>query len=113
MCSIYVVPPFHDPPPHTSARASFTLHPRLVQGPLVTGIGKKYKKSGVQVSLRWQVQQGIPVIPKSSNPAHLAENLDMFSWKLSVEDNDALTQAIAPPVCGGGDNKTSGDCAIP
>jgi len=80
---------------------------------LVTSIGKKYNKSGAQVSLKWQVQQGIPVIPKSANAAHLAANFDLFGWSLDAKDFGALTQAISPPVCGGGDNKTSGDCSIP
>jgi len=48
----------------------------LVDGPLVTGIGKRYGKSGAQVSLKWAVQQGIPVVPKSRDAPHLAENLE-------------------------------------
>jgi len=85
----------------------------LISGDLVTSIGKKYNKTGAQVSLKWQVQQGIPVIPKSAKPAHLTENLDMFDWSLDAADFGALTQAVSPPVCGGGDKKTSGDCSIP
>ena len=40
--------------------------PELITGELVTSIGAKYGKSGAQVSLKWQVMQGIPVIPKAS-----------------------------------------------
>lgn len=85
----------------------------LITGELVTSIGKKYGKSGAQVSLKWQVQQGIPVIPKSDNEEHIIANAQLFDWELSAEDMVALTQAKSPPVTGGGDNLTSGDCAIP
>ena len=66
------------------------------------------------MALKWQVQQLIPVIPKSGNAEHLKQNLDLFGdWQLSQEDFAALTQAASPPVTGGGDNVTSGDCGIP
>jgi len=84
----------------------------LVSGSMVSEIGKKYNKSGAQVSLRWQVQQGIPVIPKSSDKAHMLENADLFSWVLSDEDMETLTNAEVPPVTGGGGDGTSGDCGI-
>jgi len=88
-------------------------HAALISGDLVTSIGAKYGKSGAQVSLKWAVQQGIPVVPKSSNPAHLKENLDLFDFTLSDEDMHALSSATSPPVTGGGDGKTSGDCGVP
>jgi diketogulonate reductase-like aldo/keto reductase len=83
----------------------------LINGSLVTGIGKKHGKSGAQVSLRWQVQQGIPVIPKTDSPKHLAENLDLFTWSLTESEMAALTAAKSPAVAGAGDG-TSGDCTI-
>jgi diketogulonate reductase-like aldo/keto reductase len=52
-------------------------------------------------------------VPKSSNPAHLKENLDLFDFTLSDEDMHALSSATSPPVTGGGDGKTSGDCGVP
>ena len=55
-----------------------------------------------------QVQQNIPVIPKSQDPKYQAQDLDLFGWELSKEDFDALTAAVTPPVTGGGDGKTSG-----
>lgn len=87
----------------------------LITGKLVTGIGKKYGKSGAQVALKWQVQQGIPVIPKTSNPTHMEQNIDLFSWDLSKEDFDALTAAIVPAVAGApgpGGVPVSGDCGV-
>ena len=73
----------------------------------------RYNKTGAQVSLKWQVQQGIPVIPKTNNKEHLEQNIALFGWELSKEDMDTLTSATSPPVSGGGDGLTSGDCAMP
>ena len=95
------------------APASCTYNRDLIAGPLVTGIGQKYGRTGAQVALRWQVQQGIPVIPKSHSRQHLRDNIDLFDWELSPEDMRALSEARSPPVTGGGDGLTSGDCAIP
>lgn len=89
-----------------------TMNRELLTGDLVTSIGAKYNKTGAQVSLRWQVQQHIPVIPKSGNPVHLAQNIDLFSWELSEDDMHTLTSATSPPV-GGVDGKISGDCGLP
>jgi diketogulonate reductase-like aldo/keto reductase len=38
------------------------------------------------VALRWLVQQGVIPLPRSSNPAHAAENLDLFGFRLSDEE---------------------------
>ncbi|CAJ1461231.1 unnamed protein product [Effrenium voratum] len=84
----------------------------LLTGPLVTGIGKKYNKSGPQVALRWLVQQGIPVIPKSSNAKHQKENGDIFDFELSEQDMAQLTAATSPAVGGGPSPTDSGDCGV-
>jgi len=85
----------------------------LINGPLVTGIGAKYGKSGAQVSLKWAVQQGIPVVPKSSDPLHLAQNLDLFgSWTLSAQDMQVLNSQNSPPPALHLQPPRSGDCDI-
>ena len=69
--------------------------PELISGELVTSIGAKYGKTGPQVSLRWLVQNGVPVAQESTNREHLAKNLDIFDWSLSDDDMaslDAVTQ---------------------
>jgi len=85
----------------------------LLTGSMVTGIGARLGKTGAQVSLRWQVQQGIPVCPKTDNSEHLAQNLDLFDWKLSDADMKLLTDAQTPVAAGGGGDGTSGDCGLP
>lgn len=50
---------------------------------VLTRIGKAHKKSAAQVSLRWLVQQGVVVIPRTSKVERLAENLAVFDFALS------------------------------
>jgi len=87
----------------------------LINGKLVTSIGAAHNKTGAQVSLKWLVQQGIPVIPKSSVESHLKENIDLFDWELTQSEMDALSAASTPAVAGGdpGPPATSGDCTLP
>jgi diketogulonate reductase-like aldo/keto reductase/alkylhydroperoxidase/carboxymuconolactone decarboxylase family protein YurZ len=49
-------------------------------------IGAKYDKSVAQVILRWHVQRGVCVFPKSTNKAHIEENIDIFDFTLNDED---------------------------
>lgn len=52
----------------------------------VKEIAAAHVKSPAQVVLRWGVQRGTAVIPKTSNPKRLAENIDLFEFELSVEE---------------------------
>jgi len=54
-------------------------------------IGKKYNKTVAQVSLRWHFQRGIIAIPRSSQKAHIAENLDIFDFTLEDSDMTAIS----------------------
>jgi len=84
----------------------------LFNGDLVTKIGKAHGKAGAQVSLRWLVQQGIPVIPKSSNPAHIKQNMEIFDFNLTADEMAQLTASTSPAVGGGPSATDSGDCSI-
>lgn len=55
-------------------------------------IGKKYNKSPAQIALRFLVQRGIAVIPKSSKESRLMENIDIFDFKLTHEDIETIKQ---------------------
>ncbi|NCB91111.1 MAG: aldo/keto reductase [Clostridia bacterium] len=46
-------------------------------------IGKKYGKNPAQIGLRWMVQKGISVIPKSSQPEHIQSNSEIFDFELT------------------------------
>ena len=58
----------------------------LLQEKSLKEIGEKYSKTAAQVVLRWNIERGLIVIPKSSNPKRQAENLDVFDFSLTVED---------------------------
>ncbi|MHC5372521.1 aldo/keto reductase [Enterococcus sp. LJL120] len=51
--------------------------------PLLFEIGEKYQKTPAQIALRWQIQSGVPVIPKSVKPNHLQENYEIFDFQLT------------------------------
>jgi len=55
-------------------------------------IGKKYNKSNAQVCLRWHYQRGIVAIPRSSQKAHMIENLDIFDFELSKSDMQTISK---------------------
>jgi len=80
----------------------------LITGPLVTEIGQAHNVTGAQVALKWAVQQGVPVVPKSSNPKHQASDFDLFSFTLTDAEMARLTAATTPAT--GAD--ASGDCDV-
>ena len=54
--------------------------------PVLTKIGQKYGKSAAQVALRWNVQRGVTVIPKSVHKERMEQNIDIWDFTLSGED---------------------------
>lgn len=58
----------------------------IVKSELLAGIGQKYGKSAAQVALRWLTQRGIVAIPKSSHKERMAQNLNIFDFKLTPEE---------------------------
>ena len=58
--------------------------------PVLTSIGRKYGKSAAQVALRWNLQRGVVVIPKSVHAERIRENLDVFDFALTDEDMAAI-----------------------
>src|SRR5438046_2723562 len=53
---------------------------------VVTDAARRHKKTAAQIVLRWGVQRGTAVIPKTSNPVRLVENLAIFDFALSDEE---------------------------
>lgn len=60
--------------------------------PTLAAIGHRYAKTPAQVMLRWHLQQGRSAIPKSTKPARIAENFDVFDFSLSDAELAAIDQ---------------------
>lgn len=60
------------------------------QDETIVNIGKKYGKTAAQVMLRWNIQRGVIVLPKSVHKERMAENLDIFDFRLSDEDMNKI-----------------------
>ena len=58
--------------------------------PVVHEIAEKHGKTTAQVLLRYNVQRGISVIPKSGKPSRQRENLDLFNFTLTEEDMETI-----------------------
>jgi D-xylose reductase len=65
--------------------------PSLLTHPTIKSIAQAHSKTPAQVLLRWATQRGIIVIPKSSNPARLAENLNSTDFDLTEEEIASIT----------------------
>ncbi len=62
----------------------------LFENETLKTIGKRYGKTTAQVMLRWHIQRGVVVIPKSVHYERMAENFDVFDFTLSNEDMTAI-----------------------
>jgi diketogulonate reductase-like aldo/keto reductase len=63
---------------------------KLLENPAITSVAAAHGKSPAQVLIRWSLQLGNVVIPRSSNPARIAENADVFDFELTPEQMDSL-----------------------
>ena len=70
--------------PFAEGRNGFFTNETLIK------IGKKYCKIGPQVALRYLLDRGVIIIPKSIHKERMAENLNIFDFKLSQDDLDLL-----------------------
>lgn len=58
--------------------------------PILLEIAKKYEKTPAQVILRWNVQQGVIVIPKSVHAERMAENQNIWDFELDIQDMEKI-----------------------
>lgn len=61
-------------------------HGQKLEDPRITQLAKKYNKSNAQILIRWSLQAGHVVIPKSKNPDRIRENADVYDFVLSDSD---------------------------
>lgn len=64
----------------------------LFENPVLTAIGKKYGKTSAQVMLRWNIQRGVVVLPKSTHIERMEQNFNIFDFTLSDEDMTAISK---------------------
>ena len=73
------------------AWASFTEGRRnIFAEPVLAEAGRRHGKTAAQTALRYLVENGIPVLPKSAHRERLRENLDIFNFSLTAEDRRAI-----------------------
>ncbi|MFJ9863146.1 aldo/keto reductase [Streptomyces sp. NPDC101165] len=93
--------------PHLQQRAARSLHSEqgvrteawsplgqgkgLLEVPAIVAIGQKHNRTPAQVVLRWHIQLGNVVIPKSVTPSRIKENIDVFDFSLDDEDLAAIS----------------------
>jgi diketogulonate reductase-like aldo/keto reductase len=63
---------------------------RTAEDPVLRRIGEDHGKTGAQVALRWLIQRGTVPLPRSSNPAHAEENLNVFDFHLSPDEMERI-----------------------
>lgn len=68
----------------------------IFDNPTIKQLSDKYNKSAAQIILRWHIQEGTIAIPKSVTPSRIAENFNIFDFKLSEEDMYLISQLDQP-----------------
>ncbi len=63
----------------------------LFEDSILSEIGAKYNKTTAQVMLRWHIQRGIAVIPKTTHADRMKENFEVFDFKLSDDDMNRIS----------------------
>ena len=66
------------------------VHTSTLEDPTIVKIARAHHKSAAQVMLRWHIQQGRQVIPKSTKPHRIAENFDVFDFELGADELAAI-----------------------
>jgi 2,5-diketo-D-gluconate reductase B len=64
---------------------------RILHHPIIQDVAHKYGRTPAQICLRWALQKGAVVIPKTSSETRLKENMDIFDWALSQADMQRLS----------------------
>jgi diketogulonate reductase-like aldo/keto reductase len=62
----------------------------VMQDPVIAALAGRHGKTPAQVMLRWHLQRGRSAIPKSTNPARIAENFDVFDFELTGDELDRI-----------------------
>lgn len=63
----------------------------LFENATLKEIGEKYKKTTAQIMLRWHIQRGVVVIPKSTHYERMVENYNVFDFELATKDMEKIS----------------------
>ncbi len=80
----------------------------LLSNPVVNAIAQKHDRSPAQVVIRWHMENGFIVIPKSSNPGRIRENFETFNFSLDEDDMKTIAELDSPGGRIGPDPMTAG-----
>ena len=69
----------------------------LLRDPVLNEIAQKKGMTAAQVALKWNVQRGVVVIPKTLSPKRMAENLDIFKYQLTQDEMDKIDKIRPRP----------------
>ena len=69
---------------------------RVLDDPTIKAIAGKHGKSPAQAIIRWHLDEGLIVIPKSSDPGRIRQNLDVFDFALDAEDRRRIAELDSP-----------------
>jgi 2,5-diketo-D-gluconate reductase A len=64
---------------------------KILEEPMLEAMAIKHGKSVAQIVLRWHIQRGVAVIPKSNSKERIVENMNVFNFELSAEEVEAIT----------------------
>jgi 2,5-diketo-D-gluconate reductase A len=85
---------------HGIVTESWTPIKGVLGDPVIAGIAEKHGKTPAQVALRWHIENGLVVIPKSSDPARMTENMEIFDFTLDADDLAAIDTLDGGPDAG-------------
>ncbi len=80
---------------------------KLLDNPTVAAIARKHGRTPAQTIIRWHIDNGLVVIPKSVTPARIVENFKVFDFTLDAEDLASLDKLDNPGARIGPDPKTA------
>ena len=64
---------------------------KVLDDPIISSVAEKYGKTPAQVVLRWHIERGDIVFPKSTTPERIVENLDIFDFELAGDDVETIS----------------------
>lgn len=83
----------------SSSFAAGSSGAKILENPVVVDIAKKHNKTPAQIIVRWCVEQGMSVIPKSTHPDRIKQNFNVLDFTLSSEDVTSISNLNANVWC--------------